>query len=146
MVDKNSLQQPWVLGIDGKWLHRQGVIMIYRDVTNRTNLYWSFHLSESYTAVEKDFERLNPIIKSNLPFGVISDWKGAIVSSVNVFLTSTIPHQRCLSHVQRQLLRLLPLRSPIPATQKLRLIAKMVPDIKTFRKNIIGYRQLIIGF
>jgi len=135
LVDKNSLQQPWVLGIDGKWLHRQGVIMIYRDVTNRTNLYWSFHLSESYTAVEKDFERLNPIIKSNLPFGVISDWKGAIVSSVNVFLTSTIPHQRCLSHVQRQLLRLLPLRSPIPATQKLRLIAKMVPDIKTFEEK-----------
>jgi len=104
--------------------------MIYRDVTNKVNLYWSFHLLESYDAVEKDFEKVNLIIKDHLPSGVITDWKGAIVSSVNTFLPA-IPHQRCLSHVQRQLLRFLPLRSPIPATQKLRVIAKVVPDIKT---------------
>jgi hypothetical protein len=126
---------PWVLGIDGKWLRRQGVIMIYRDVTNKVNLYWSFHLSESYDAIEKDFERVNPIIKNNLPSGVITDWKGAIVSAVNVFLTSNIPHQRCLSHVQRQLLRFLPLRSPLLSTQKLRVIAKVITDIKTHEEK-----------
>ncbi len=135
LVDKNELQQTWVLGIDGKWLRRRGVVMIYRDVTNKTNLYWSFHQSESYEAVEKDFEKVFSIIKNSLPSGVITDWKGAIVSAVNTFLTSTIPHQRCLSHVQRELLRLLPLRSPILATQKLRVIAKLVPDIKTFEEK-----------
>jgi hypothetical protein len=124
----------WVLGIDGKWLRRQGVIMIYRDVTNKVNLYWSFHLSESYTAIEKDFEKLNLTIKDSLPSGVITDWKGAIVSAVNTFLPPT-PHQRCLSHVQRQLLRLLPLRSPLPSTQKLRMIAKVVTDIKTHEEK-----------
>jgi hypothetical protein len=109
--------------------------MIYRDVTNKANLYWSFHFSESYDAIEKDFERVNPIIKNNLPFGVITDWKGAIVSAVNEYLTSSIPHQRCLTHVQRQLLRLLPLRSPLPSTQKLRLIAKVIVDIKTHEEK-----------
>lgn len=125
---------PWVLGIDGKWLRRQGVVMIYRDVTNKTNLYWSFHSSESYESIEKDFERVNLIIKNNLPSGVVSDWKGAIVSAVNIFLPPT-PHQRCLSHVQRQLLRLLPLRSPLPSTQKLRIIAKVITDIETHEEK-----------
>jgi len=120
-----------VLGIDGKWLHRRGVVMIYRDVTNKTNLYWSFHSSESYTAVEKDFEKVNLIIKDNLPSGVVTDWKGAIVSAVNEYLTSTTPHQRCLIHVQRQSLRLLPLRSPLSSTQKLRIIAEYIISIKT---------------
>lgn len=127
-------ENPWVLGIDGKWLRRQGVIMIYRDVTNKINLYWSFHFSESYEAVEKDFERVNLSLKNSLPSGVVADWKGAIVSSVNIFLPN-IPHQRCLSHVQRQLLRFLPLRSPIPATQKLRIIAKTITNIKTHKEK-----------
>ncbi|PIV09195.1 hypothetical protein COS51_04410 [Candidatus Roizmanbacteria bacterium CG03_land_8_20_14_0_80_36_21] len=89
--------------------------MIYRDVTNKVNLYWSFHLSESYEPIEKDFERVSLIIKNSLPAGVVSDWKGAIVSAVNIFLPPT-PHQRCLSHVQKQLLRFLPLRSPLLST------------------------------
>jgi len=109
--------------------------MIYRDVTNKTNLYWSFHSSESYDAVEKDFEKVILIIKDNLPSGVITDWKGAIVSAVNVYLTSTIPHQRCLSHVQRELLRLLPLRSPLPSTQKLRLVGEYIIGIKTHEEK-----------
>lgn len=124
----------WVLGIDGKWLRRSGVVMIYRDVTNKINLYWSYQISESYEAVRSDFEKLNLTIKDGLPSGVITDWKGALVSAVNIFLPST-PHQRCLTHVKRSLLRFLPLRSPILATQKLRIIAKVITDIKTHEEK-----------
>ncbi len=151
LVTRNG-KDPWVLGIDGKWLRRQGVVMIYRDVTNKLNLYWSYHFSESYDSIKKDFERINPTIKDCLPSGVITDWKGALVSAVNMFLPPT-PHQRCLSHVQRQLLRFLPLRSPIPATQKLRIIAKVITDIKTHEEKyywvssvnywIFKYNQLL---
>ena len=135
LIDRGNTQQPWVIGIDGKWLRRKGVVMIYRDVTNKTNLYWSYHFSESYEAVEKDFEKVILIIKDHLPSGVITDWKGAIVSAVNEYLTSDIPHQRCLSHVQRELLRLLPLRSPLSSTQKLRLIGEYIIDIKTHEEK-----------
>jgi len=134
----------WVLGIDGKWLRRSGVVMIYRDITNRINLYWSYHISESYAAVEKDFNQLKSIIKDNLPSGVITDWKGALVSAVNIFLPSTL-HQRCLTHVKRQLMIFLPLRSPILATQKLRNIAQKIIKIKNinektvWRKNLYGW-------
>lgn len=138
--DKNV----WVLGIDGKWLRRQGVIMIYRDVTSKINLYWSYHFSESYEAIEKDFEKLNLIIKDSLPSGVVTDWKGALVSAVNTHLPLT-PHQRCLTHVKRSLLRFLPLRSPILATQKLRKIAQEIIRIESiddkikWRKDLYGW-------
>lgn len=135
--DKNT----WVLGIDGKWLRRSGVIMIYRDVTNKINLYWSFHLSESYEAIEKDFEKLLPIIKSDLPSGVVTDWKGALVSAVNIFLPG-VSHQRCLTHVKRSLLRFLPLRSPIPATQKLRKIAQKIIRVENVDDKIKWRKDL----
>lgn len=139
LLDKNNnipLNISWVLGIDGKWLHRQGVIMIYRNVTHKVNLYWSFHQSESYFAIENDFNRLTSIIKNNLPKGLITDWKGAIVSATNIFLPP-IAHQRCLSHVQRQLMILLPLRSPISATRDLRVIAKVITRINCYEEKYV---------
>jgi len=129
------------LGIDGKWLRRQGAVMIYRDVTNKINLYWSYHYSESYEAIEKDFEKLNLIIKNNLPSGVITDWKGALVSAINIFLPPT-PHQRCLTHVKRSLMTFLPLRSPILATRKLRIIAKKIIRIENINDKILWRKDL----
>lgn len=131
----------WVLGIDGKWLRRQGVVMIYRDVTEKINLYWSYRFSESYEAVETDFNQLESIIKDNPPSGVITDWKGALVSAVNISLPP-LPHQRCLSHVKRQLMRLLPLRSPIWATQELRRIAKEIIKIENHNDKIAWRKDL----
>ncbi len=131
----------WVLGIDGKWLRRQGIVMIYRDVTNKINLYWSYRFSESYEAVEKDFNQLESIIKDDLPSGVITDWKGALVSAVNIFLPP-IPHQRCLSHVKRQLMRFLLLRSPVAATQKLRRIAQRIIKIENHNEKILWRKDL----
>ena len=138
---RRKLPKRWVLGIDGKWLRRQGVIMIYRDVTYKINLYWSYHFSESYKAVEADFKQLTPIITGRLPAGVITDWKGALVSAVNMFLP-LIPHQRCLSHVKRQLMRLLPLRSPITTTQELRGIAKEILTIKNHKEKRLWKKKI----
>lgn len=137
LEDRNGTadsSSPWVLGLDGKWLHRQGVVMIYRDVINRTNLYWSWHRSESYEAIRSDFEKLMQMIANNLPCAVVSDWKGSIVASVITFLPFAL-HQRCLAHVQRLLLTFLPLRSPIRATQELRFIAKQITRITSIAQK-----------
>ncbi len=116
--------------------------MIYRNVTEKINLYWSYHFSESYEAVEKDFNRLKLIIKNNFPSGVITDWKGTLVSAVNIFLPP-LPHQRCLTHVKRQLMRFLPLRSPILATRELRMIAKRIIKIENNNDKILWKKDLI---
>lgn len=143
LEDKGFLSDTniWVMGIDGKWLHRHGVVMIYRNVTNKVNLYWSWHVSESYEAITADFKKLVPIMRETLPNGVVTDWKGAIVAGVNSFLPP-IPHQRCLSHVQRQLMAFLPLRSPIIATQQLRSVAQIITKINSYEEKNLWVSQV----
>ncbi len=129
-------KSPWVLGIDGKWLKRLGVVMVYRDVTNKENLFWAFHKSESSLDLQSDIKELSQLISQtggNYPTGTISDWKQAIVTAVATHF-GLIPHQRCIVHVLRLAKKLLPKNSPIAATIKLREIAL---DLK----NIVDDKQ-----
>ena len=121
---------PWVYGADGKWLGRLGVFFIHRNVTTKENLYWSFMPSESYEALSRDGKTLAGLLGTNLPSGVVSDWKGAIIQAISSHF-GPVPHQRCLAHVDRQAKRLLPLHSPFEATQALRRIASMLMLVET---------------
>ena len=128
-----QINDPWVYGVDGKWLKRQGVILIHRDVTHQENLFWSFHKSESAAALEVDLTKLSQLIShssGNFPVAAVSDWKQAIVTAVATFF-GPIPHQRCLSHVLRLAKKLLPKNSPIPATLHLREIALDLNRVRT---------------
>lgn len=124
-----SSESSWVYGTDGKWLHRAGVIMNHRDITNRENLWWSYHASESYEAYHQDLEPLSIYLGNGyLPAGAISDWNGGGVAGVASHFDH-IPHQRCLIHVLRTLKRLLPKNSLLLETRKLRLIAKDINNL-----------------
>jgi hypothetical protein len=116
----------WVYGVDGKWLHRAGVILNHRDITNGENLWWSYHPSESFDAYHSDLIQLSKQLDPNyLPSGAISDWKSSGVSAITGNF-GPVPHQRCLIHVQRSAKSLLPKNSTIPATLELREIAKEI--------------------
>ena len=138
---------PWVLGIDGKWLRRNGVVMTYRDVTHGENIFWSYWSSESYEALFTDLEKLRRLLNDRLPNGIISDWKGAIVTAVSNHLPD-IPHQRCLIHVVREAKRLLPKNSGILAVSTLRKTALFLTKIKTqddkrsFLSKLIEWERL----
>jgi len=133
---------PWVLGLDGKWLRRQGVVMVYRDITHKQNLFWSFWSSESYLCIQTDLERLLKLLGGNLPSGVVSDWKGSIVAGVATYFPN-IPHQRCLAHVVRDAKRYLAKRSPFLSTRLLREIACQLPYITTKEEKTKWLAQLI---
>ncbi len=133
---------PWVLGIDGKWLRRKGVVMIYRDVSRGENLFWSYHSSESYQALHTDLLTLTGLLGDHLPVGVISDWKGSIVSGVSAHFQG-VPHQRCLVHVVRDAKRFLPKGSPMIATRRLRAIARHLTKIETKKDKRDWIKQLI---
>lgn len=119
----------WVYSVDGKWLRRQGVILIHRNVTNKEILWWSWVSSESYAAILGDLISLTPFFP-NKPAGVVSDWKGSIRNGVSQVFGIT-PHQRCLAHVNRDIKRSLAKRSPLEATQELRRIGLAITNIKT---------------
>ncbi len=95
--------------------------MIYRDVTNGENLWWSFVKSESFQNLVDDFYRVYLLTKTNPPSGVISDWKSSIVALVTEFFPN-LPHQRCLAHLIREGKKLCPAGSPYIFTLKLREI------------------------
>lgn len=138
--------EPWVYGVDGKWLKRQGVILIHRDVTHKENLFWSFHKSESFEALETDLAQLTSLISAstgNFPLGAVSDWKQAMVMTVGSFF-GPIPHQRCLSHVLRLAKNMLPKNSPIAATLKLREIALGLKNITDNKQKIAWQEKLKI--
>ena len=138
-----KLSDPWVYGIDGKWLKRSGVFILHRNITTKENLYWSFHLNETYLALQSDLTRLTELIgeEANYPQGAISDWKGAIVSSVVSYL-GDIPHQRCLTHVTRALKTLLPKRSPFLSTLLLRDIALELIQLKSQKEVEVWFKSL----
>ena len=120
---------PWIYGTDGKWLKRKGVLINHRDVTNGENIWWSYHPSESYEAYHQDLLKLsNQLGHQHLPLGAISDWNGGGVAGVASNF-GHIPHQRCLIHVLRTLKRLLPKKSTIKATLKLREISKEIINL-----------------
>lgn len=115
----------WVLGLDGRWLHRFGIIMIYRDVTRGVNLWWSWQKSESCQNLTEDFYQAFLLTRKNPPSGIISDWQGSIVAATRAFFPHQ-PHQRCLAHLVRAGKRLLPAGSPFLFTLKLREIVHEV--------------------
>lgn len=130
--------QSWIYGVDGKWLRRNGVIIIHRNITTKETIYWSYHPSESYAAYESDVQHVIQTIGNNKPLGAISDWKGAIVAAVDTSMQ--IPHQRCLTHVVREAKRYLPKTSSFAGIQELRALAKDVIHITTIREK----RQWIV--
>lgn len=141
ILPPKPLSSSWVLGIDGKWLRRNGVLLIYRNITSGENLLWSFHPSESYVALYTDLEALTGLPGFCRPVGVVSDWKGSIVSGVAAYL-GNIPHQRCLTHVQRIAERLLPRHSPFPATLTLRKIAQGLINVSNELEKYIWQMEL----
>jgi hypothetical protein len=124
-----SFSSSWVYSVDGKWLRRQGVILIHRNVTNKEILWWSWVKSESYAAILGDLISLAPFLP-NKPVGSVSDWKGSIRNGVSQVF-GLIPHQRCLAHISRDIKRSLAKRSPLEATQELRKIGLAITTIKT---------------
>lgn len=136
----------WVYGVDGKWLKRQGVILIHRDITHKENLYWSFWPSESSEAFNHDLKVLSTLLassKSNPPIGVVSDWKMSIVTAVFSFF-GPIPHQRCLVHAQRLAKQLLPANSPYLATRELREVALALGRVTTQEEKQRWQEKLIV--
>lgn len=136
----------WVYGVDGKYLHRDGVFLIHRSITTKENLFWSFATSESHVALDDDLCRLSTLLTESggtIPLGAISDWKGAIVSAVARHF-GKIAHQRCLTHVTRVAERLLPERSPFDATRSLRTIAQQLHRIQSLEERSVWEWQVYV--
>lgn len=145
-----KLNVPWVYGVDGKWLKRLGVFVLHRNVTTGENLSWSFHPGETYDALTLDMAKLLELLDQKIagshrrPQAAVSDWKGAIVNAVTLGF-GEIPHQRCLTHVDRMAKNLLSKNSPFLATLKLRSLAEKLIRINSRKEVAVWVSQLDRG-
>ena len=122
----------WVYGFDGKWLGRSPILLIHRDVINKETLWWSVAFSENMAAVRSDLIGLIDSCPGLIPpAGAVTDGKPGIAAVIREIFHLDFC-QRCLVHVVRDLKKYLPLRSPLEATQELRLISLALPEINTW--------------
>jgi len=121
--------QPWVYGFDGKWLGRNLVLLVHRDVIHKETLWWSVATSENMVAVYRD---LIALAGSGIarPKGAVTDGKPGIASVIKSIFHLDFC-QRCLVHVERDLKNYLPQNSPIEATQRLRIVCLGMTEIKS---------------
>lgn len=124
--------------------------MIYWNHTTNECIYWSWESSESYLALARGLGAVVQELEGQLPSGVVSDWKGSIISNVER-LMGAIPHQRCLAHVKRDIEHLLPKHSPYTATQELRRVGLSLLTIKSPMEKdgwllLLHIWQMIHGF
>lgn len=135
----------WIYGADGKWLHHDGVFLLHRNVTHKESIWWSYALNESYASWNHDLQALADVLGcDHFPSGVVSDGKrGLIQAGINTF--GDIPHQRCLAHVARQGMTLLPKGSPFLATRRLPDIACALRRIKT-TEDMDAWKQTLAAW
>jgi len=88
--------QPWVYGFDGKWLGRNLVLLVHRDVIHKETLWWSVATSENMAAVYRD---LIALAGSGIarPKGAVTDGKPGIASVIKSIFHLDFC-QRCLVH------------------------------------------------
>ena len=140
-----SSNLPWVYGTDGKWLHRNGVIINHRDITNKENIWWSVHGGETHDSYHQDLIMLSKIIgDAHIPVGAISDWNGGAVAGVASNF-GQISHQRCLVHVQRTAKSLLPEKSATKAVRDLRMISMQITHLKD-ELDIWNWQSLLVDW
>ncbi|MDZ7587168.1 MAG: transposase [Patescibacteria group bacterium] len=124
-----GLANPWVYGYDGKWLGRNLVLLVHRDVTHKETLYWSVANSENIASVFSDLIALAGLGITR-PKGAVTDGKPGIASVIKSIFHLDFC-QRCLVHVERDLKQYLPQNSPIEATQRLRIACLGMTEIKS---------------
>jgi hypothetical protein len=140
-----SSTHPWIYGADGKWLRRDGVFLVHRDVTYRENLWWSYAFNESFSSWHRDLGDLAGMLtRDQFPVAAVSDWKRGLIQAV-AHAFGELPHQRCLAHVARHAATLLPKGSPYRATRRLRDVARALRRIRT-KADMDAWKQALTAW
>lgn len=119
------LKEKIYLKIDGTYFGSWGCLLVYKNHTGKF-VYWNFVLRENY------YNYLNDLITISNWYdicGITSDWHGSLVGVVKTLIPS-IPHQRCLVHLQRHIESLLTKNPKTEAGRELLIIIKQINHLE----------------
>lgn len=120
---KQELTDEAYLLVDGLWLKRWYVMMVYRQHKNLAILYLSIAGREAKTTIVRD---LLHIQRLGYRFsGIISDGGKSVVSAIKEVFPNT-PHQICLAHMHREATNALGKKPKDPRIKELKKLADHV--------------------
>ena len=115
------------LVLDATWFGRQHCFLIYGDADLKHTQWWRYATSENSDEIIQDLINLK---KANvICSSITSDGGGGIRKAVEMVYPN-IPHQRCITHVQRLGLTLLTRNPKTQAGQELRPLVKTITPIE----------------
>ena len=109
--------------IDGTWFDRGSCSLVYWDHDREHAQRWRYTTGERAFEVLEDLRRLKE--EGVIPASVTSDGARGIVAAVSIAYPD-IPHQRCITHLQRQCLALITQK---PRHQAGKEIKKIVQEL-----------------
>lgn len=130
---RTKLNFSGILLVDADWFGQDYCLIVYRDQGNKMPIFWRYSTGEYKEELLLDICFL---VDNGYPLrGIVSDSKTAIVftvKQVGINRKMTIPHQRCLVHVQLHCQGLLTQR---PKTEAGRSLLSLVYSLNQVTNN-----------
>ena len=118
--------------IDATWFGRYHCLIVYWDPDLKRVQWWRFSSKEYNFEIIQDLITLKQAgVKCS---SVTSDGSQGVAKAVDIVYPS-IPHQRCVTHVQRKGLTLLTQNPKTEAGRELRPLIKILPQIRTQKQK-----------
>lgn len=125
--------------IDGTWFPNKLCLVLYRDETIKSTLFYRLTDNEWTEEIEEDLRNIQSLgieIES-----VTSDGGRNIIKAVNAACPNAL-RQRCLAHIQRECLTWLTRNPQSAAGKSLRKIVCLISQIKT-HNDMLYWKQLL---
>jgi transposase-like protein len=125
--------------IDGTWFPNKLCLVLYRDETVKSTLFYRLTDDEWAEEIEEDLRNIQSLgieIES-----VTSDGGRNIIKAVNAACPNAL-RQRCLAHIQRECLTWLTRHPQSMAGKDLRKIVVMISQIET-RNDMLYWKRLL---
>ncbi len=129
------------LVIDATWFGRRHCFLVYWDADLEHAQWWRYATSENSEEIMQDFISLK---KANVVCSSITSDGGRGIRKAIEMIYPQIPHQRCITHIQRLGLALLTRNPKTQAGQELRLLAKTITQIETQQQRDVWVNQLLL--
>lgn len=130
--------------IDADWFKNESCLIVYRDYPEEKTIFYRYSLGEYKEII---FNDISFLVKNGYPLkGVVSDWKGSIVTAVRVisfkYFAGKLPHQRCLVHTQLRCQTLLTQRPKTEAGKSLLDLVYCLNSVSSFYEEKILFSWL----
>jgi hypothetical protein len=129
------------LVIDATWFGRRHCFLIYWDADLEHAQWWRYATSENSNEIMQDLINLK---KANVICSSITSDGGTGIRKAVEMVDPNIPHQRCITHVQRLGLAFLTRNPKTQAGQELRPLVKTIPQVENKQQRDVWVNQFLL--